>query len=97
MKIDDQLLDKLAKLARIRIPDKERVKMKESLSDILTWMEKLQEIDIAGVEPISDITKETNHTRKDEVKPCLDKEKILQNAPDNDDQFIKVPLVKKSK
>ena len=97
MKINDQLLDKLAKLARLKIPDEERTKMKESLSDILTWMEKLQEIDTSGVEPIAGIAKETNQTRKDEVKPGLDRKKILQNAPYNDDQFIKVPLVKKSK
>jgi len=97
MKIDDQLLDKLAKLARIKIPEKEKIKMKESLSDILTWMEKLQEIDTSGVEPVSGILKEKNHTRKDEIIPGLDRKKILQNAPDNDEKFIKVPLVKKSK
>ncbi len=97
MKIDDQLLDKLAKLARIQIPDMERAKMKKSLSDILTWMEKLQEIDTSGLAPEPGKALDLDQTREDEVVPGLDRNKILQNAPDNDHRFIKVPLIKKSK
>ena len=97
MKIDDQLLDKLSRLSRLKIPDQEKKSMKDSLSEILTWMEKLQEIDTSGISPLSGMSSEVNRTRKDEVIPAINRDKLLQNAPESDDRFIKVPLVKKNK
>lgn len=45
MKITDELLSKLATLARVTIDDSKKEKMKEDLSEIITWMEKLKEVD----------------------------------------------------
>ncbi len=96
MNIDDQLLEKLAKLARIKITEENKGEMKEHLSEILTWMEKLQEIDTSNVEPLTNMSPEINASREDKIGTHLERSKMLENAPDKDDKFVKVPLVKKS-
>ena len=55
MKINDELLDKLARLARINIPESDKEKMKAELSEIVTWMEKLSELDTDDVEPLTNM------------------------------------------
>ncbi len=97
MNIDDQLLEKLSRLARIKIPEENKGLMKEHLSEILTWMEKLQEIDTSGVEPLTNMSSEVNASREDIAGHHMERSKMLENAPDKNDQFVKVPLVKKSK
>jgi len=97
MKIDDELLEKLSKLARLKIPEENKELMKEHLSEILTWMEKLQEIDTSNVEPLTNMSSEKNAGRDDVICKPMDRSKMLDNAPEKDGLFVKVPLVKKSK
>lgn len=95
MKINDELLEYLSKLSRLDIEESEKAKLKEDLSKILTWMEKLQEVNTDGVDPLVTMSREENQLRKDQVGEHLNREKVLQNAPLHDDKFIKVPKVKK--
>ncbi len=97
MNIDDQLLGKLAKLARIQIPKENNENMKENLSKIISWMAKLDEIDTSEIEPLTNMSAEINSSREDVVGTHMDRKKMLENAPDVNRSFIKVPLIKKNK
>ena len=97
MKITDELLSKLATLARLNIDDSKKDMMKQDLSEIITWMEKLSEIDTSGVEPLTNMSREVNRYREDIAGRPMDKKTALNNAPDHDDEFFKVPKVLKKK
>lgn len=94
MKVDKNTLKKIAHLSRLEIDPKNEKPLLESLSDILTWVEKLNELDTEHVEPLTNISQEINALRKDEVGKHLDRERGLKNAPARDDHFFKVPKVK---
>ncbi|MBR9998447.1 MAG: Asp-tRNA(Asn)/Glu-tRNA(Gln) amidotransferase subunit GatC [Cyclobacteriaceae bacterium] len=94
MKVDKNTLKKIAHLARLEINEENEESMLESLSDILTWVEKLNEINTDGVEPLTNMSLESNMLREDEVKGHLDHEKALKNAPASDSNYIKVPKIK---
>jgi aspartyl-tRNA(Asn)/glutamyl-tRNA(Gln) amidotransferase subunit C len=97
MEINDKLLSKLATLARINIEDSKKEKMKKDLSEIISWMEKLQEVDTSEVEPLTNMSREINRWRKDTPGKPMDRDIALGNAPLNDDKFFKVPKVLKNK
>ena len=94
MNIDDQLLYKISALARIRLPQDKNAAMKEHLSKVLTWMEKLNEVDTSGVEPLTHMSDAENTSRQDIPGAHLDQSTVLQNAPDTHEEYIRVPQVK---
>jgi len=94
MKVDKNTLDKIAHLSRLEIEPQNEKPLLESLSDILTWVEKLNELDTENIEPLTNISQEINAIRKDEVGKHLDRESGLKNAPDHNKEFFKVPKVK---
>lgn len=94
MKVDKDTLKKIAHLARLEIQEEQEESMLESLSEILTWVEKLNEVDTDGVEPLTNMTLETNMLREDKVTGHLDRDRALKNAPDKNSQYIKVPKIK---
>ena len=94
MKIDRNTLNKIAHLARLEVKDEEEEKLLESLNEILTWVEKLNEVDTEGVKPLMNMSHEINALREDKVGEPLDHERGLRNAPDRDKDFFKVPKVK---
>ena len=93
MKIDNTTLDKIAKLAKINIKNEEREKLMSDMSAILEWVEKLNEVDIDGVEPITQMTHELNRVRPDEDSHNLSAEDALKNAANKVDDFFVVPKV----
>lgn len=97
MQINDELLSKLATLARIKVDDSKKEKMKEDLSEIISWMEKLREVDTQGIEPLTNMSKEINRWREDKPGETMDRNEALENAPLKDDKFFKVPKVLKKK
>lgn len=94
MKVDKETLKHIAHLARLEIRPGEEDEMLESLSEILTWVEKLQEIDTDGVESLTTMSQEVNKLREDETGKHLDHEKALKNAPQKNKDFFVVPKVK---
>lgn len=94
MKIDKQTLEKIAHLARLDLDPGKEKDMLKSLSEILTWVEKLNELNTEDVEPLTNMSMEMNMFRSDEVKGHLEREKGLKNAPKKDEKFFKVPKVK---
>ena len=95
MKIDEELLLKLSDLARVNIDKSGKEKLKKDLSDIITWMEKLKEVDTTDVEPLTNMSQEVNRWREDEEGTPMDREIALKNAPIHDDKYFHVPKVLK--
>ena len=94
MKIDKKTLEKIAHLARLEVAPEEEHKMLNSLSDILTWVEKLNELDTDKVEPLTNMSMEKNSYREDVPGEHLEHEKGLLNAPKRDKDFFRVPKIK---
>ena len=67
--------------------------MMEDMSAIVTWVEKLKEVNTDGVEPLTTMSHEVNALREDEVKPHLPHEDALRNAPKKDSYYFRVPKV----
>jgi aspartyl-tRNA(Asn)/glutamyl-tRNA(Gln) amidotransferase subunit C len=93
MKINRELLDKIAHLARLELNEKDAEKMMQDMTAIIDWMEKLNEINTDGVEPLTTMSHEINALREDEVKPHLDHTAALKNAPKKDLDYFRVPKV----
>lgn len=93
MQIEKQTLENIAHLARLRFDEAQTEKMIAEMSKILSWMEKLNEIDTENVTPLIHISQEVNILRNDEPKPSLDHEKALLNAPKRDANYFRVPKV----
>lgn len=93
MQVNDELVDQLAGLARLTFDPAEKAGIKEDLQKMISFIEKLNELDTTGVEPLLFMTDEVNVLREDEVKGSVTREEGLLNAPLKDDKFFKVPKV----
>ena len=93
MQIDKELILKLETLARLELSEAERDKLQSSLNDILKMVEKLDELNTEGVEPLIYINEDVNVLRDDVVKNELSREDALSNAPSQNGVFFKVPKV----
>ncbi|MCS3860799.1 aspartyl-tRNA(Asn)/glutamyl-tRNA(Gln) amidotransferase subunit C [Salinibacter ruber] len=83
----------VAQLARLDFSEEEEARMAEELSEILGYVEKLDELDTAGVPPMSHVLDVTNVFRSDEIKERIDRGKALEPAPDADNEHFLVPQV----
>lgn len=93
MEINDAMVDKLANLSRLRFDDTEKAAIKSDLQRMISFVEKLNELDTTGVAPLLHMSEQVNVLREDEVKNSISREQGLQNAALHDDQFFKVPKV----
>jgi len=93
MEVNDALVDKLAQLARLKFDADEKEEIKKDLQKMIAFVEKLNELDTTGVEPLLHMSDEINVLREDEVKGSISREEALKNAPLHDEQFFKVPKV----
>jgi aspartyl-tRNA(Asn)/glutamyl-tRNA(Gln) amidotransferase subunit C len=83
----------VAKLSRLALDEPKLVKFSKQLESILGYVAKISEVDVSGVEPMAHALPVHNVFREDVVEPSLPVEKVLQNAPDRDGPFFKVPKV----
>jgi aspartyl-tRNA(Asn)/glutamyl-tRNA(Gln) amidotransferase subunit C len=93
MEVNDAMVDKLAHLARLEFNDSDRQEIKTDLQRMIAFVEKLNELDLTGVEPLLHMSDRVNVLREDEIKGSVDRESALKNAPLHDDKFFKVPKV----
>jgi len=93
MEINDSLVDKLAMLSRLHFSESEKVSIKNDLEKMIRFVDKLNELDTTGVEPLMHISSNVNVLREDEVIPGCTREEALLNSPMKDEQFFKVPKV----
>lgn len=93
MKIDKETVDKIAHLARLELTETEKERSIEELSEILSFMEKLNQLDTTGVKPLIYMNDAVNVLRKDEVIQELSREEALKNAPLKNEEYFKVAKV----
>ncbi|RIW12724.1 Asp-tRNA(Asn)/Glu-tRNA(Gln) amidotransferase subunit GatC [Algoriphagus lacus] len=93
MKIDKAAIKKIAHLARLEFDENSAEKMSKDMSQILDWVEQLNEIDTSNVEPLTTMSSEVNVMREDKVGQHLDHESALKNAPKRDSDYFRVPKV----
>jgi len=86
-------VEHVAKLARLDLSEQEKEMFTAQLSAILKYAEKLKELDTEEVEPTTHVLHLSNVMREDEVHESLPIEKVLRNAPDDEDGQFKVPAV----
>ncbi|MBP7049404.1 MAG: Asp-tRNA(Asn)/Glu-tRNA(Gln) amidotransferase subunit GatC [Phycisphaerae bacterium] len=92
-KIDAEQVRKVAKLARLALTDAEIEEFTGQLGAILGYVEKMNELDTTGVEPLAHCLPISNAFRADEVRESLGTETTLANAPDRDGSFFRVPKI----
>lgn len=93
MQVDDALIQKLAELSMLKFNEAEKEEIKGDLQKMIGFIDKLQELDTTGVEPLMHMSEEINVLREDIPGPMLNQQEALQNAPHHDDQYFKVPKV----
>ncbi len=93
MRLDAETLAKIAHLSRLEIDEKETDKVLRDMSNMLTFVEKLNEVNTDGIEPLTTMSHEINAMREDVVKQDLSHHEVLQNAPKKDADFFRVPKV----
>ena len=93
MKISTVEVEKIASLARLSMDSAEAETYGTQLSNILNYIEKLNELETSEVEPTYNAVGLTNVTRKDRIASCLTQEEALSNAPDQSDGFYRVPRI----
>jgi aspartyl-tRNA(Asn)/glutamyl-tRNA(Gln) amidotransferase subunit C len=94
MKIDKETVDKIAHLARLEFESEAKKEdMIKDMNNMLGFIEKLNELDTTGVEPLIYMSEETNVLREDDVKHIITQEEALKNAPKKDSDYFKVPKV----
>ena len=89
--IDREQVLHVARLARLELTDDEVGRMSEELSKILTHVEKVAALDLDDVPPTSHVVEVANALRPDEVRPSLDRDVALANAPAVQDGGFLVP------
>jgi aspartyl-tRNA(Asn)/glutamyl-tRNA(Gln) amidotransferase subunit C len=93
MKIDKETLQKIAHLARLDFEEERAEQMVSDMTEILDWVEKLNELDTENVAPLTNMSAEQNVLREDEPKEPLSHERGMHNAPKKDSDYFRVPKV----
>lgn len=93
MEVNEQLVDQLADLARLEFTPAEKTSIQGDLQRMITFVEKLNELDTTEVQPLLHMTADRNVYREDKVVASISREEGLQNAPAANDQYFKVPKV----
>lgn len=93
MALDKAIVARIATLARIKVPEIDLEPLAGELSDILAWIEQLNEVDVTGVEPMTSVAHLKAPMRADVVTDGGDRDAILKNAPQEARGFFAVPKV----
>jgi aspartyl-tRNA(Asn)/glutamyl-tRNA(Gln) amidotransferase subunit C len=89
----DFSIEHLARLARLALTEEEKPLYRDQLVNILRYMETLNELDTAGIEPTSHVISICNVLREDSARTSLSREDALGNAPDRTEAFYRVPKI----
>ncbi len=93
MAVTKKDVEKIAELARLKFSEEELENFTPQMNEILSYMDKLNELDTENVNPLSHPVEQTNVFREDELKPSIPTEDALKNAPSKDEHHFKVPKV----
>jgi aspartyl-tRNA(Asn)/glutamyl-tRNA(Gln) amidotransferase subunit C len=92
-KIDEDTVDKIAHLARLEFANDEKIAIIKDMNNMLQFVDKLNELNTDGIEPLIYISEETNVLREDEMHQEISQKDALKNAPKKDSDYFKVPKV----
>jgi aspartyl-tRNA(Asn)/glutamyl-tRNA(Gln) amidotransferase subunit C len=93
MKIDDRMIDKISSLAYLEFAEEEKEKIRKDLEQILTFVDKLKELDTEDVEPLVYLSDKTDVLREDRIIEPISHEEAMLNAPEKSGRFFRVPKV----
>ena len=91
--VDKATVEKIARLARIRLADERKEPIAQDLNRILNWIEELSEVDTDGVAPLASVTGHSLPLRRDEISDGDVADNVLSNAPEEASGFFVVPKV----
>ena len=86
-------IDHVALLARLKLSDEEKELFSRQVGGIIKYIDKLNELDTAKVEPTAHVLPVMNVFRDDTLKPSLPLDEVLRNSPARDDTFYRVPKI----
>lgn len=93
MKVTRKDVENVALLSRLSIDEKDMDKNIQELSDFLEYVDRLQQVDTENVAPTAHVLPIQNVFREDVVKPSLDRDLALSNAPEQEDGYFRVPKI----
>lgn len=93
VEITNKLVDDLAHLSRLTFNEEEKEAIKSDLKEMISFVEKLNEVDTSDVEPLLHITPHQNILRDDVIEGSITREEALKNVPNTDGEYILVPKV----
>lgn len=93
MKIDQEKIAHLARLAKLRFSPEEMGAIQTDLERMLSMVEKLNEVDTSGVEPLTHVSDAQQILRNDEAFQQISTEEALKNAPNKDLHYFRVPKI----
>ena len=86
-------VEHVAKLARLELTEAEKDKFTKQLGDVLKYVEQMNEVDTTNVKPMAHAFDIVNVMRDDKVVNEVSREALLQNAPEEENGFFKVPKI----
>ncbi len=95
MEITNETIDKLAVLAKLQFKEGDKESIRKDLSKIIAFVDKIDELDTEGVEPLIHINREVNVLREDEFSETITQVQALKNAPSKDSDYFKIATVLK--
>ena len=95
MRISKEEVEKLAHLSRLQLDDQSIADMQGDMNKMLSFVDKINELDLGDVEPMSYMNDSVNVLREDDVNNPITHDQALQNAPDKNSDYFRVPKVVK--
>jgi aspartyl-tRNA(Asn)/glutamyl-tRNA(Gln) amidotransferase subunit C len=96
MQVNDDMIDNLSKLACLEFSAAEKNQIKDDLERMIQFVQKLSELDLAGVTPLVHMSAAQDVYREDVVEGSCDRREVLNNAPSSNEQYFRVPKVIKN-
>ena len=93
MSLDKSTLERVANLARIKVQESEIESLTNELNNIMSWIEKLNEVDIENTKPMTGVSDMKLRERKDRINDGGYQEKVVKNSPENISNSFSVPKV----
>jgi len=93
MTLTTEQVEAIANLARLELSSEEKERMRLQLSEILDYINRLQELDTGGIPPTSSVLPPRSVLRQDEARPGLERETLLRNASETEAGQFRVPAV----
>ena len=93
MKISEEIVDHIAHLARLEFEGDKKQSIMEDMERIVSFMDKLQEVNTDNIEPLIFMTDEIGNLREDDPQVTITQKEALKNAPKKDSDYFRIPKV----